>query len=184
MRTLSLHHLFAASVLALVAALPAAAQTSVPLGEQIPFRDTSMLKPPAGAKVAILEFEDLECPGCAAAYPVVKAALEHYKIPYVRYDFLIRAHVWSSDAAVTARYLQDKVSPEKAEEFRGDVFKNQPTIASKDDLNHFTMNWFKQHGLQLPFVMDPTGLFKKEVELDCNLGVRLNLHGRPRRSWW
>ena len=37
------------------------------------FQDTSMLKPPAGAKVAIYEFDDLECPACAHALPIVHA---------------------------------------------------------------------------------------------------------------
>src|SRR5271165_6380528 len=88
-----------------------------------PFRDTSMLKPPAGSKVAIFVFEDLECPACAHAFPVVRTAVEHYKIPLVRRDFpLTEIHIWSFDAAVTARYLQDHVSPKLADTFRGDVF--------------------------------------------------------------
>ena len=36
------------------------AQTSVPPNQVSPFKDTSILKPPAGSKVAISEFEDLE----------------------------------------------------------------------------------------------------------------------------
>ncbi len=40
-----------------------------------------MVKPPAGARVAIYEFEDLECPACAHAYPIVHAAIDKYKIP-------------------------------------------------------------------------------------------------------
>lgn len=32
-------------------------------------KDSSMLKPPAGYRVAVLEWEDLECPDCARAFP-------------------------------------------------------------------------------------------------------------------
>ena len=64
---------------------------------------------------------------------------------------------WSRDGAITARYLQDKVSPEMAEQFRRDVFAAQLSIASKDDLQNFTRKWFQQHGQQMPFVMDPSG---------------------------
>ena len=61
-----------------------------------------------------MEFEDLECPACAHAYPIVHAAVDKYKIPLMRHDFLIQGHQWSKDAAITARYLEDKVSPEMA----------------------------------------------------------------------
>lgn len=111
--------------------LPAAAQYSAPPNSGNAFKDTSMLKPPAGAKVAIYKFEDLECPACAHAYPIVHAAADRYKIPIVRHDFPLKMHIWSRDAAITARYLQDKVSPQVAEEFRGSVFAAQTSIASK-----------------------------------------------------
>jgi protein-disulfide isomerase len=144
-----------------------------------PFLDTSILKPPAGAKVAIWEFEDLECPACARAYPIVHAAAAQYKVPVVRHDYPWSFHVWSFDAAVTARYIQDKLSPELAEEFRKDVFAGQQLIASKDDLASFTTRWFQAHGKTLPFVMDPGGACKAEVEADRALGDRLGVHSTP-----
>ncbi len=64
---------------------PAPAQNQPNAG--YPFQDTSVLKPPAGAKVAIYEFEDLECPACAHAAPIVHAAAAHYKIPIERHDY-------------------------------------------------------------------------------------------------
>src|SRR5271169_3062060 len=67
------------------------------------YRDTSMLRAPVGVPVAIYEFEDLECPACAHAFPIVRAAIEQYKIPLVRHDFPLRGHIWSHDAAVIAR---------------------------------------------------------------------------------
>ena len=54
--------------------LPAArAQFNVPqAGTQV--RDPAPLKPPPGAKVAIVEWEDMECPDCAHANPLLKEA--------------------------------------------------------------------------------------------------------------
>jgi protein-disulfide isomerase len=174
---------FAARLLALAAAVSisglAAAQNSAPPGKGNSFRDTSMVKPPAGAKVAIYEFEDLECPACAHAFPIIHEAVEHYHIPLVRHDFPLKMHVWSFDAAITARYLQDKVSPKVAEEFRRDVFANQTAIASKDDLANFTRRWFQNHGQNMPFVMDPSGLFRAEVQADETLGERIGLTQTP-----
>ena len=168
-----------AVALSLVVGLPALAQYSAPPNQGNTFKDTSMVKPPAGAKVAIYEFEDLECPACARAFPIVHAAIERYKIPLVRHDFPLRMHIWSFDAAVTARYLQDKVSPKIAEDFRRDVFANQMSIASKDDLETFTRRWFATHNQNMPFVMDPTGLFTQEVKSDFTLGERIGLSQTP-----
>jgi len=164
---------------ALLATLPATAQFSAPPNTANNFKDTSMVKPPLGAKVAIYEFEDLECPACAHAAPIVHAAIERYKIPLVRHDFPLRMHIWSFDAAVTARYLQDKVSPKVAEDFRRDVFASQASIASKDDLQNFTRKWFQNHGQNMPFVMDPAGLFTQEVKSDYTLGERIGLTQTP-----
>ena len=168
---------------ALLAVLPsatfAAAQASAPPNTANSFRDTSMVKPPAGAKVAIYEFEDLECPACSHAFPLVHSAIERYKIPLVRHDFPLKMHIWSFDAAVTARYIQDKISPEAAEEFRRAVFANQTAIASKDDLQAFTQKYFQSHGRTMPFVMDPSGLFTAEVKADYTLGERIGLTQTP-----
>ena len=168
-----------AAAVILTAGLTASAQNSAPPGKGNTFRDTSMVKPPAGSKVAIYEFEDLECPACAHAFPIIHQAADHYKIPLVRHDFPLKMHVWSFDAAITARYLQDKVSPQLAEQFRGDVFTNQTAIASKDDLANFTRRWFQSHGQNMPFVMDPSGLFRAEVQADETLGERIGLTQTP-----
>jgi protein-disulfide isomerase len=149
------------------------------LNAGFPYTDTSMLKPPAGAKVAIYEFEDLECPACAHAAPIVHAAVAQYHVPLVRRDYPWPFHTWSFDAAITARYLQDSVSPALADEFRRDVFANQSIISSKDDLAAFTRRWFQAHGRAMPFVMDASGACRVEVESDRALGDRLGVHATP-----
>jgi len=178
MKCLQLRLVLAAASL-LVASLPSVAQLSAPPNTGNTFKDTSLIKPPAGVKVAILKFEDLECPACSHAYPIVHAAADRYHIPIIRHDFPLRMHIWSRDAAITARYLQDKVSPATAEEFRGAVFSVQTSIASKDDLNNFTRKFFASHKLNLPFVMDPAGLFAAEVQADQTLGERIGITQTP-----
>src|ERR1700753_912222 len=90
-----------------------------------PFQNVSLLKLPAGAKVAVYEFEDMECPACAYAFPIVHAATAHYKVPLVRHDYPWPFHPWSMDAAITARFIQDQYSPQLADTFRRDIFANQ-----------------------------------------------------------
>ncbi len=159
--------------------LPLSGQIAMPPAGATAFRDTSMLKPPSLAKVAIIEFEDLECPLCAQVSPLVRDAMSRYHIPRVHYDFIIPGHVWSRTAAVYARYLEDKVAPQVAEDFRRDVFANQRMIASQDDLQEFTRRWFQSHGQQTPFVIDPSGRCAAEVEADCTVGQRLGVRHTP-----
>jgi protein-disulfide isomerase len=168
--------------IALAAALLFALPASIPALAQAPtaFKDTSMLRAPAGSRVAIFEFEDLECPACAHAFPIVHAAVEKYKIPLVRHDFpLGGAHIWSFDAAVIARYIQDKISPQAAEDYRRAVFANQISIATKEDLTAFTQKYFQSHGLKMPMIIDPNGLFAAEVRADHTLGERVGLTQTP-----
>jgi protein-disulfide isomerase len=144
------------------------------------FKDTSMLRAPAGSRVAIYEFEDMECPACAHAFPTVHDAVAKYKIPLIRRDFpLGAAHPWSFDAAVIARYIQDKISPQAAEDYRRAVFANQISIATKEDLNAFSQKYFQSHGRVMPFVIDPNGLFAAEVRADHTLGERVGLTQTP-----
>lgn len=143
------------------------------------FRDTSMLKPPPGQKVAIIEFFDLECPACRNAYPILKQVSAQTHVPIVHYDFPLNIHVWSRDAAIFARYLQDRVNPQLAEQYRTDVFQQQPAIGSKDDLQNYTRKWMAAHGQQMPFVVDPGGKLAAEVRADYSLGERLNVTRTP-----
>ena len=157
----------------------AAAQSSLPPNQLTNFKDTSSFKPPAGAKVAVIEYEDLECPACAHAFPMVHAAVSHYHIPLEENDFQIPGHAWSHDAAIFAHYLKAKVSPELAEQFRRETFAAQYRIASKDDLHNFQESFMKSHGKQMPFVVDPTGQFDREVNATTAQGQKVGVMETP-----
>jgi protein-disulfide isomerase len=142
-------------------------------------KDASMLKPPAGAKVAVVEWTDMECPFCAYAFPVVRAAAARARIPVVHYDFIIPGHQWSPQAELFARYLRDKVSPEMELEYRREVFARQRAIATREDLDGLTRAFMAAHGKAMPFVVDPDDRLKKEVLADHNLGLRMGLTHTP-----
>ena len=129
--------------------------------------NTAPLHPPAGARVAIIEFEDLECPDCARANPLLKQAAEQYKIPWVRHDFPLPQHDWSFQAAVNARWF-DTHSKKLGDDYRDAVFAHQDEITvitngtydgSKGlpNLHAFTEKFAADHKLALPFVIDPPG---------------------------
>src|SRR5271156_3287494 len=79
------------------------------------------LRPPKGAQVAIVVFEDLQCPSCGLKAPLLVQASRTYKIPLVQHDFPLPMHNWSLEAAVLARYF-DTNSKELGDAFRADVF--------------------------------------------------------------
>jgi protein-disulfide isomerase len=136
-------------------------------------------KPPSGDKVAIVVFEDLGCPACAHAHAIELDAAIKAHVPLLRYDFPIPSHIWTFQGAVCARYIQSKISPAMAEEYRKDVFASQRSISSKDDLQRFTQAWLQRRHQQMPFVMDPDGSLAKAVTADFDLGRRVNVEFTP-----
>src|ERR1019366_2942885 len=85
---------------ALLMAATAHAQFGAP--PTTPVHEPSALRPPAGARVAIVEFEDMECPDCANANPLLKEATEKYQIPGERKDFPSPCNTGSSKAPANA----------------------------------------------------------------------------------
>jgi protein-disulfide isomerase len=143
-----------------------------------PVHDPAALKPPTGARVAIIEFEDMECPDCANANPLLKEAAAKYNIPWVRHDFPLPFHPWSFQAAVNARWFDTK-SKKLGDDYRDSVFAAQPSIVGLDGLRQFTENWAKNHGIALPFAIDPQGKYAAEVKADYALGQRIGIEHTP-----
>ncbi|HUB20322.1 MAG TPA: thioredoxin domain-containing protein [Acidobacteriaceae bacterium] len=141
-------------------------------------KDTSALHPPPGAKIAIVEFADLECPSCAMENPVIMQAVEKYHVAWERHDFPLPQHNWSFQAAVNARWFDTK-SKKLGDDYRNAVFANQSSIETKSDLQNFTMKFAQEHDVALPFVMDPQGKLTAEVKADQALGDRMGIHETP-----
>jgi len=137
----------------------------------------SLLRPPKGASVAIVVFEDLECPDCARAAPLVEEAARTYKIPVVRHDFPLPMHPWAYDAAILARYF-DTHSKSLGNDFRDTVFKHQIEI-TKDNLRSFAEKYAQSHKIDLPFVVDPDGKLAALVNADRDRGIQLGLQHTP-----
>jgi protein-disulfide isomerase len=162
--------------LATLVAVPTHAQFGEPPTTQV--HDASALKPPPGARVAIIEFEDLECPDCARANPLLKDAAAKYNIPWVRHDFPLPQHNWSFQAAVNARFLDTK-SKTLGNDYRDQVFANQQSIETPDELQQFTQRFASSHGVALPFAIDPMGRLSQLVKDDRDLGQRIGIEHTP-----
>jgi protein-disulfide isomerase len=136
-----------------------------------------VLRPPKGAPVAIVVFEDLQCPQCRRVAPILEQASKTYKIPLVRHDFPLPMHNWSYDAAVMARYF-DATSKELGNQFRDYVFSNQLEI-NPQNLRGYAEKFANEHKVGLPFVIDPQGKFAAEVNADREQGKAIKLEHTP-----
>ena len=135
------------------------------------------LRPPKGAQVAIVVFEDLQCPQCRRVAPILEQASKTYKIPLVRHDFPLPMHNWSYDAAVMARFF-DGTSKELGNEFRDYIFSNQLEI-NPQNLRGYAEKFAAEHKVGLPFVIDPQGKFAAEVNADRDVGKAIKLEHTP-----
>jgi protein-disulfide isomerase len=135
------------------------------------------LRPPKGSQIAIVVFEDLQCPQCRREAPIVAQAGKTYKIPVVRHDFPLPMHNWSYQAAIIAHYF-DSRSRQLGLDFRDYIFEHQPEIFPTN-LRQFAEKFAADHKVDLPFVVDPQGKFAAEVNADRELGKSLQLQHTP-----
>jgi protein-disulfide isomerase len=166
------------AALATMPSVSRAAQFSTPPSQTTVVHNAKALRPPPGAKVAIVEFEDLECPDCARANPVVKEAAEKYHIPWVRHDFPLPFHTWSFQGAVDARWFDTK-SKKMGDDFRDAVFAAQATIQSQENLTVFAQKFATDHKLAFPFAVDPQGRLEQLVKADYDLGQSVGIQHTP-----
>lgn len=185
--TLVIYKMKKRSFFSLIAFLLLALFGSLGLRAQDNSYASQVLRPPKGAKLALVVFEDLECPDCARAHPLIEEASKAYKIPVVRYDFPLPQHLWSFDAAVMARYFSVK-SPALGVAFKGYIFERQVQIngpnpldgeAQKRLLRNAAEQFAKEHKTTLPFVVDPQGKFAAEVRQTKNVGDRVGITHTP-----
>jgi protein-disulfide isomerase len=135
------------------------------------------LRPPKGAQVALVVFEDLQCPQCGRVAPLLAQASRTYKIPLVQHDFPLPLHNWSFDAAVMARYF-DAHSKDLGNAFRETVFAHQMEI-NPQNLRAFEERFAADHQTGLPFVVDPDGKLAALVRADKELGMSLHVEHTP-----
>ncbi len=139
--------------------------------------DATVLKPPRGATVAIVMFEDMQCPDCSKAYPVVWEAANAHKVPVVLHDFPLPMHNWAFDAAVWARYF-DQISPDMGNEFRKFIYSNQIQI-TRDNLLQWAQKFAGENKTAVPSDKDPDGKLADLVKADYLLGQRIGVEHTP-----
>ncbi len=128
--------------------------------------------------MAIVEFDDMQCPLCAAWNPTLMQAAAKYHVAWVRHDYLIPGHPLSPREAVTARWFDTK-SEQLGAAYRNTIFAQQGSIETQDDFTHCTEQFAKSHNIAMPFAIDPQGKLMDAVRADCRLGLSLGVNQTP-----
>jgi protein-disulfide isomerase len=139
--------------------------------------DGSQLKLPDGVDLAIVVFEDLQCPDCRRAHPDLVKAAEAKGVPLIVHDYPIPRHSWAFPAAVLARYFSAQ-SQALGMDFRSFIFQNQPGLGP-DNLRTFGEKFAANHQQQLPGDVDPDGRLAAQVQADFELGQKIHLEYVP-----
>jgi protein-disulfide isomerase len=139
--------------------------------------DASSLKPPPGAKVALVVFEDLQCGDSARVDPLLRQAASGHRIPIVLYEFPLPMHNWSFAAAVWARFF-DARSEKVGNQFRKYIYANQTKITFAN-LRLFIQKFGRQNRIPIPRVNDPGGKLAAKVKDDFALGQHIGLVHTP-----
>ena len=140
-------------------------------------QDPSLLRPPKGAQVALVVFQDLQCPKCRTDAPLEEQAAKAHNIPLIRRDFPLPMHNWSFNAAVLARYF-DTQRKDLGNDFRDYIFQHQHEI-TPDNLQGFAQKFATEHKVDLPFVVDPQGKLAGLVNADKALGQKVGIQHTP-----
>jgi protein-disulfide isomerase len=135
------------------------------------------LKPPKGSNLALVVFEDLQCPDCARADSLLQEAARTYSIPLVVYDFPLPKHSWAFEGSVLAKYFGTQ-SRKLEDEFRDYIFKNQAQV-TPENLRGMAERFAEQRKVDLPFIVDPQGELAKAVKDDRNLGQKIGISHTP-----
>ena len=139
--------------------------------------DASSLKPPPGAKVAVVVFEDLQCSDSARAFPIVWQAANAHHVPVVSYSFPLPMHNWSFDATVWFRFFDAK-SEKLGNQFRDYIYSNQTRI-TRANLQQFVQRFGDQNKIPIPSANDPDGKLTEKVKADYALGQQIGLVHAP-----
>ena len=132
---------------------------------------------PEGVDLAIVVFEDLQCPDCARAHPELLKAAAEAKVPLLIHDYPIVRHVWAFPAAILARYFTAQ-SEQLGVEFRSYMFEHQRAI-TPENLREWGEKFAAQHSLELPGDVDPEGKLRAAVQADFDLGRQIGLEYVP-----
>ncbi|KOX15225.1 DSBA oxidoreductase [Saccharothrix sp. NRRL B-16348] len=159
----------------------AGGQPDVGTSAQLVRPDSHRLSGTADAKVTVVEFLDLECEACRAAFPGVEKLRAEYgdRVSFVMRYFPIPSH---RNAELAARAVEAAGRQGKLELMYRAMYETQPTWGEKQEPQREAFVGFAQ-ALGLDVTKFETDLddpaVRERVRKDWDDGVALNVRGTP-----
>lgn len=163
-------------------AAPAAAELGAPVPAALLIRpDSHRLSPPAGDRVRFVEFLDLECEACRAAYPSVERLRVEYagRVDFVARYFPLPGHANAEPAAVAVEAASRQG---RFEQMYQTMYETQGSWGEQQISQAPTFRGFAERlGLDMATydrdVADPA--VRQRVLADRDDGISVNVQGTP-----
>ncbi|MBP2478874.1 protein-disulfide isomerase [Crossiella equi] len=143
--------------------------------------DSHTLSAPKDSKVTVVEFLDLECEACRAAFPAVERLRAEYadRVTFVLRYFPIPSH---RNAELAARAVESAARQGKLEPMYQQMYETQAEWGeSQQDQRPFFLDLARRIGLDLPAfeksLDDPAT--ERRVAADARDGVTAGVRGTP-----
>ncbi|HEX3099680.1 MAG TPA: thioredoxin domain-containing protein [Patescibacteria group bacterium] len=173
----------AGGVLLAIYANPRAAEPGKPVDEKSLIRDTSHMTKQSSAKVNIVEFGDYQCPGCGAAYPILKQVLDKYKdnnnVNFVFRNFPLETI--HPNARVAAEAAEAAAAQGKFWEMHDLLYEKQTEWSTQDDPTIMFADYAASLGLNVDtFKLSISQALSKDIiKADIDDGNALQVAGTP-----
>lgn len=135
---------------------------------------------PKNAKVTVVEFADFQCPGCAAAHPVVQQLQGEYKdkVKFVFRNFPLEMHKNSKVAAEAAEAAGEQG---KFSEMEAKLFEGQKDWENSNNALEVFAQYAKELKLDVEkFKKDVTAnKYAKKIEADQKDGFAVGVNATP-----
>lgn len=131
-----------------------------------------------GAPIAVIAFEDFQCPFCKEAYPIIRQLLARYpdRIHFTYRDFPVAdTHPFAKRAAQAGQCAWEQ-GANQFWTFHDRVYQNQSLISDQN-----LENWAQLSGVDLPRFRSclTSGKYRGEVQQDFDDGVAAGVRGTP-----
>lgn len=166
-----------------VYANPKPSEPGAPVDEKSLVRETSHMTKKSSAKVNLVEFGDYQCPGCGAAYPVLKQVLEQYK-DNENVNFVFRNFPLESihpNARISAEAAEDAAKLGKFWEMHDLLYEKQNEWSTQADPTTMFADYASSLGLNVDdFKLNLAQQLSTDIiKADLDDGNKLGVSGTP-----
>ena len=137
-----------------------------------------VLRPPKGSQVAIVVFEDLQCPDCRRRRRCSLRRTGRTRFRWVRHDFPLPMHNWSNAGRGVCALFRDEVKT--VGDSSAFTFSNINPEVNPDNLRGFAEKFAaEKEELICLSLLTPTGRLAALINADKDLGTSIGLNHTP-----